>query len=150
MAELALTAAERKLLEELNRLGVRYLVVEMSAALVQSARGMTEDIALWFERTDDPRIGQAVRSAGGISISGNFGMMPPSIGGDELEDRFDVVTHCHGLRDFSAELGAAAEVDVDGVLLKVLPPERIVVSKRATNREKDAWRFLHSKLPWPS
>lgn len=37
MAELALTAAERKLLEELNRLGVRYLVVEMSAALVQGA-----------------------------------------------------------------------------------------------------------------
>jgi hypothetical protein len=32
MAALALSIAERKLLEELNRLGVRYLVVGMSAA----------------------------------------------------------------------------------------------------------------------
>jgi predicted nucleotidyltransferase len=137
MAELALSPAERKLLEELNRLGVRYLVVGMSAALLQGARGMTEDIDLWFERTDDPRIGEAVRAAGGVWVSGNFGMMPPSIGGGELEDRFDVVTHCHGLQDFGTELGAAADIEVDGVVLKVLPLDRIIASKRATNREKD-------------
>ncbi|GMV14570.1 MAG: hypothetical protein HS104_42255 [Polyangiaceae bacterium] len=137
MVALALSPAERKLLEELNRLGVRYLVVGMSAALLQGARGMTEDIDLWFERTDDPRIGEAVRTAGGVWISGNFGMMPPTIGGGELEDRFDVVTHCHGLGDFGVELDSAVEVEVDGVVLKVLPLERIIASKRAANREKD-------------
>lgn len=137
MAALALSTAERKLLEELNRLDVRYLVVGMSAALLQGARGMTEDIDLWFERTDDPRIGRAVDAAGGVWISGNFGMMPPTIGGAELEDRFDVITHCDGLEDFNAELGSAVDIEVDGLILKVLPLERIIASKRAANREKD-------------
>ncbi len=72
MADLALTDAERRLLDELNHRGVQYLVVGMSAALLQGARGMTEDIDLWFERLDDERIGEAVRSAGGVWISWQF------------------------------------------------------------------------------
>ena len=64
-------------------------------------------------------------------------MRPPAIGGDALEDRFDVVTHCHGLADFIVELESAVSVSVEGVELKLLPLERIVASKRAANRPKD-------------
>ncbi len=46
MDTLGLTDAERRFLEALGRHGVRYLVVGMSAALLQGARGVTEDIEL--------------------------------------------------------------------------------------------------------
>lgn len=51
----ALTPAERKLLYELLQRGVRFMLVGMSAALLQGARGATEDIDLWFaqEGRDD-------------------------------------------------------------------------------------------------
>jgi hypothetical protein len=62
MADSILTDGERRLLVELERRGVRYLVVGMSAALLQGARGATEDIDLWFEDLADPRIGEAVRA----------------------------------------------------------------------------------------
>ena len=89
MPDSALSEGERKFLLALNRRGVRFLVVGMSGALIQGARGATEDIDLWFERTDHPGIGEAAREVGGIWISGMFGMRPPALGGDVLGDRFD-------------------------------------------------------------
>jgi hypothetical protein len=43
MPDSTLTAAERTFLAELARLGVRFMVVGMSGALIQGARGATED-----------------------------------------------------------------------------------------------------------
>jgi hypothetical protein len=74
------------------------LIIGMSAALLQGARGVTEDVDLWFERMDDPRIAEAAKSAGGFWISGAFGMRPPGLGGAGLDDRFDVVLTASGLR----------------------------------------------------
>jgi hypothetical protein len=42
MDALALEPSERAFLEALERLGVRYLIIGMSAALLQGARGVTE------------------------------------------------------------------------------------------------------------
>src|SRR5712675_2219144 len=53
MPDSTLTAAERTFLAELDRLGVRFMVVGMSGALIQGARGATEDIDLWFEDVTD-------------------------------------------------------------------------------------------------
>ena len=72
----ALTDPERKLLEGLIDREVRFLVVGMSAALLQGARGSTEDIDLWFGDMNDPAIAEVVRAAGGIWISESFGMGP--------------------------------------------------------------------------
>jgi len=137
MDALALEPSERAFLEALQRLGVRYLIVGMSAALLQGARGVTEDIDLWFERLDEPAIGEAARSANGFWISGNFGMRPPGLGGLGLEDRFDVVLTASGLDSFATEYAAARTVVVDGLELRVLPLARILTSKRAANRPKD-------------
>ncbi|MBM4361217.1 MAG: hypothetical protein FJ104_00955 [Deltaproteobacteria bacterium] len=137
MDELALRPAEREFLAALNRLGVRYLVVGMSAALLQGARGVTEDIDLWFESTDDPGIAEAARCAGGFWVSGTFGMRPPGPGGAGLEDRFDVVLTASGLEEFAVEFAGSKAIDVDGLVLRVLPLERILVSKRAAGRAKD-------------
>ena len=81
MDDSALNAAERKFLAALNARGVRFMVVGMSAALLQGARGATEDIDLWFEDLGDPGIAEAAREAGGFLVSGTFGMRPPALGG---------------------------------------------------------------------
>jgi len=137
MDALALEPSERAFLEALQRLGVRYLIIGMSAALLQGARGVTEDIDLWFERLDEPRIGEAARAANGFWISGNFGMRPPGLGGLGLEDRFNVVLTANGLDDFATEYAGARTVVVDGLELRVLPLARMLKSKRAANRRKD-------------
>jgi predicted nucleotidyltransferase len=104
----AFTAAERAVLEALNRRGDRFMVVGLSAAVLQGANTATRDIDLWFE-----------------------------IGGDTVGDRLDVVTHMHGLGTFAEELANTKEVVVDGVPLRVLSLQRIVASKVATGRKKD-------------
>src|SRR5437016_1752407 len=81
-----LSDAERRFLLALNELGIRYLIVGMSAALLQGARGATEDIDLWFEDVGDPRIGEAARRASGFWITRS---QPPLLGG-AIGDRFDV------------------------------------------------------------
>lgn len=137
MADSALTLPERQFLDELNRRGVRYLLVGLSAAALQGATTATVDMDLWFERLDDVRIGEAARAAGGAWISGGFGLRPPMVGGDALGDRFDVVVHMHGLRSFTEEYEAAKEMIVEGIPLRVLPLDRIIESKRALGRTRD-------------
>jgi predicted nucleotidyltransferase len=133
----ALTEGERALLEALNRHRVRFLLVGLSAAVIQGANTGTRDIDLWFADTSDPALAVAVREAHGIWVSGAFGARPPAIGGDAVGDRFDVVTHMHGLGAFDSEYARAIEVRIDGIALRVLPLERIIASKRASGRPKD-------------
>ncbi len=128
----SLTEGERAFLSALSELGVEYLLVGMSAALLQGARGATEDIDLWFRDLDDPRIGEAARRAGGFWVTR---AAPPLLGG--MGERFDVVMNMSGLPDFAQEYAGATELSLDGVVLRVLPLARIIASKRAANRTKD-------------
>jgi predicted nucleotidyltransferase len=137
MADSALSEVERRFLRALNARGVRFLLVGMSGALVQGARGATEDIDLWFESTAHPGIGEAAREVGGFWIPGMFGMRPPALGGDILGDRFDVVLLASGLRSFADEYAESVTVEIEGVPLRVLPLPRILASKRAAGRPKD-------------
>ena len=129
---------ERELgfLRELTARGVQFVILGMSAAVLQGATGTTQDVDLWFEDPADPRIAQAARAVGGLYVSGSFGMQPPTIGG-ALGDRFDVVTHAHGLGTFADELPATVEISLQGVPVRLLTVERIAASKRATGRPKD-------------
>ena len=137
MDVLALSDAEREFLAALNDLGIRYLIVGMGAALIQGTRGLTEDIDIWFEDLGDRRIHDAANRAGGFWISGAFGMRPPALGGDALADRFDVITHMHGLESFADEYEKALNEIIDGIPVRVLPIRRVIESKRAANRPKD-------------
>jgi predicted nucleotidyltransferase len=116
---------------------VRYLLIGASAANAQGARIATVDMDLWFEDATDPRIAEATSAAGGVWVSGTFGMRPPQIGGLAKADRFDVVTHAHGLDAFEQEFDRAKSIEIDGVMLKILPLKRIIVSKRAAGRPRD-------------
>ncbi|MBX3232851.1 MAG: hypothetical protein KIT84_42485 [Labilithrix sp.] len=129
----SLSREERAFLTALNDLGVRYLLVGMSAALLQGATLATEDINLWFEDIADERIGEAARRAGAAWVTR---MQPPRLAGAAGE-RFDVVTTMDGLPDFAAEYAGSIAFDLGGLAIRVLPLQRIIASKRAAGRAKD-------------
>ena len=131
----ALTAAERSLFDALTRRGQRFIVVGLSAAVVQGAPVTTQDIDLWLESPGDESVRDAAREAGGFWIPA-FGLQPPAFGGPGLE-RIDVVLTVHGVDSFTLEYGRAIDASIDDVALKVLPLDRVIASKRATNRPKD-------------
>jgi hypothetical protein len=133
--DFALTPAERALLAALRRRGVRFLVVGLGAAVLQGAPVATQDLDLWFEHIDEEGLKLAASDAGGFWLPG-FGMQPPGFGGEGLE-RIDVVLTAHGLNAFADEYAHAQELIVDEVPLTVLPLERVIASKRSTNRPKD-------------
>lgn len=135
MFDIVLTKAERALLEALDALDVPYLIVGMAAALLEGAPGTTQDLDLWFGAIDAERLRKAAQRAGGVYTPG-FGLQPPAIGGEGL-DRVDVVLTASGLESFETEFSRAREYDLDGVRVRVLPLERVIVSKRAARRPKD-------------
>ena len=135
MDDYALTPAERTLLAALNRRGVRYLVIGLGAAVLQGAPVSTQDLDLWLERPADDEVRLAAADAGGFWIAA-FGLHPPGIGGDGLE-RIDIVLTAHGLEDFASEYARAKEMQIDDIAVRVLPLERVIASKRSTNRPKD-------------
>ena len=133
MADSSVTDAEVRFLEELARRKVKFMVVGMSAAVIQGADLGTEDIDLWFKSLSDPGVDAAARAAGGIVA---WRANPPMLTGKGL-DHIDLVIHCDGLRSFDGEYAAAVEADVFGVKVKVLPLRRVIASKEAANRLKD-------------
>lgn len=135
MSEFVLTPAERALLQALDALGVRFLLVGMGAALVEGANGTTQDLDLWFGSIDVAKLDEAARRAGGFYTSG-FGMQPPAIGGDGL-DRVDLVLTASGLESFDDEYARARDYVLDDLRVRVLPLERVLASKRAAKRPKD-------------
>ena len=136
MAEvLPLSDAELRLLESLLRHKIRFMVVGLSAAALQGAPVVTEDVDLWFENLNDPRLIPALNAVGAAYLS-PFELNPPMLGGPGSEP-FYVVIRMDGLAKFSEEWKRALNIKVGGLQLKVLRLERILASKQAANRPKD-------------
>lgn len=136
MAEaLPLSESELRLLESLVRHRIRFMVVGLSAAALQGAPVVTEDVDLWFENLNDPRLIPALNAVGAAYIP-PFGFNPPMLGGPGSEP-FDVAIRMNGLGEFADEVKHACEIRVGRVQLKVLSLERILASKTAANRPKD-------------
>lgn len=137
MDDSLLEPGERKFLEALDELSVRYLIVGVGAAVLQGAPLVTQDIDLWFEDRLDPRLHEAARRAGGVFVPDHFGMMQAQVGGGALGDRIDVVTTPQGLEAFAVEYERAIVLELDGRQVHVLPLARVIASKRAAGRPKD-------------
>ena len=114
---------------------IRFMVVGLSAAALQGAPVVTEDVDLWFDNWGDPKIMRALIKVGAAYIP-PFGYNPPMLGGKGSEP-FDIAIRMSGLGEFSEEWKSAIKIKVGRVTLKVLPLERILVSKQAANRPKD-------------
>jgi hypothetical protein len=102
---------------------------------LQGAPVVTEDVDLWFDNLSDPKLMQALVKIGAAYIP-PFGYNPPMLGGPGSEP-FDVVIRMSGLGEFADEWKRALEIKVGKLKLKVMPLERILVSKQAANRPKD-------------
>lgn len=126
---------ELRFLQELRRHKVPFLVVGLSAATLQGAPVVTQDVDLWFKDPADARLKRALAAVGGIYVP-PMGLNPPMLAGDHVK-LFDVVVYMHGLRSFDEEYRHAAKIRIGRVLVPVLPLPRIIASKEAANRSKD-------------
>lgn len=114
---------------------VDFMIVGLSAATLQGAPAVTQDIDLWIRSLDDAGFRRAVKQVGAAYVP-QTGLNPPILAGSNV-GLFDLVLHMSGLGSFDEEQAHAIRIDVGGVIVPVLSLERIIVSKEAANREKD-------------
>lgn len=111
------------------------MVVGLSAAALQGAPVVTQDVDLWFEDLSDPRIREALNDVDAAYVPPSI-QNPPMFAGGGVE-LFDIVLTMHGLGEFAEEWENCVEVALGRYRLKVLRVDRILASKRAANRAKD-------------
>jgi hypothetical protein len=122
-------------LRELKRRKVQFMVVGLSAAALQGAPVVTQDIDLWFRDLEDPNLRKALKKVGGMFVPSS-GLNPPMFAGDAVK-LFDIVVSMHGLGSFDEEFRTAEVVNLGGSNIAVLPLSRIIRSKSELGREKD-------------
>ena len=136
MAELPpFTDRELRFVRELVNHQVPFLIVGLSAAALQGAPVVTQDVDLWFRSLEDPGLTAALRLVGGAYVAPTL-HTPPMLAGQGLE-LFDIVLRMSGLESFDEEWANAVELTVGDVVTRVLPLKRILASKRAADRPKD-------------
>jgi hypothetical protein len=111
------------------------MIVGLSAAALQGAPAVTQDIDLWFKDLSDPQLMEALKKVGGVYVAPT-GSTPPMFAGRSVT-LFDIVLTMDGLGDFDEEIENTIDVRIGRVQVKVLRLSRIIVSKRAANRSKD-------------
>jgi hypothetical protein len=131
----SLNESELRLLSALLRRNVRFMVVGLSAAALQGAPVVTQDVDLWFEDLHNPKIAEALREVGAAYVPPSI-LNPPMFGAGGIE-LFDIVLRMDGFGSFNEEFANCVEVPLGTHKLKVLRLERILVSKRAANLAKD-------------
>jgi len=122
-------------LRELQKHDARYMIVGMAGAALQGAGLVTVDIDLWVEDLFDPGFRRAVEAVGGTYIP-PVNLFPPRLGNPPL-DTFDLVMHMSGLGRFADEYRYVRWIRIEQIEVPVLAVERIIVSKRVANRDKD-------------
>ncbi len=126
---------EIRFLRELAKARVDFMVVGLSAAALQGAAVVTQDVDLWFRDLADPGIRKVLRKVGAVYVPPTANN-PPVFAGNAVEF-FDIVTHMHGLGSFVEERRHAIRIPLGDFRIAVLSLERIIASKRALGRPKD-------------
>ena len=134
-APLPFSESERRLLAHLVKREVRFMVVGLSAATLQGAPVVTQDVGIWFENLGEPRMAQALREVGAAYVPPSINN-PPMLAGEGAE-LFDLVIRMDGLGKFADELKHCVDIPLGRHKLKVLSLPRILASKIAANRAKD-------------
>jgi len=134
-APLPFTESELRLLSVLLKRKVRFMVVGLSAATLQGAPVVTQDVDLWFENLGEPRISSALREVSAAYVPPSA-INPPMLAGEGAE-LFDIVIRMDGLGTFAEEIKNCVEIPLGRQMLKVLSLERILASKLVANRPKD-------------
>ena len=130
-----LARSELGFLRELVRRRVEFMLVGLSAAALQGAPVVTQDVDLWFRDITDDRIRTALKKVGGSYLP-SIDHHPPMFLGEAVK-LFDIVMHMDGIGSFSEERKRAIRIRVGSVTVPVLPLDRILQSKRVLGRPKD-------------
>ena len=126
---------EAEFLKELVRQKVEFMIVGLSAAALQGAPVVTQDIDLWFRTLPDPGLERALKKVRGAYVPPTARNAPMFAGkGIEL---FDIVLTMDGLGEFDEEKSNAIKMPLGRIKVLVLKLERIIASKKAAGREKD-------------
>ncbi|OGQ06586.1 MAG: hypothetical protein A3G32_01685 [Deltaproteobacteria bacterium RIFCSPLOWO2_12_FULL_40_28] len=132
-----LSEKELAFLKELTEQKVPFLIVGLSAAVLQDAPVVTQDVDLWFKDIEDVKIAKSIEKCGGIFIPTLIQFqMPARFGGEDFQT-LDLVLEVSGLGTFDEEYKNALEVNLQGIKLKVLPLEKVILSKETVGRLKD-------------
>jgi hypothetical protein len=134
-APLPFSESELCLLRVLLKRKVRFMVVGLSAATLQGAPVVTQDVDLWFENLGEPKISRALQEVGAAYVPPSA-INPPMLAGVGAE-LFDIVIRMDGLRTFADEIKNCVEIPLGRQKLKVLSLEQVLASKMAANRPKD-------------
>ena len=134
-ATLPFAENEIRLLTALLRARVRFMVVGLSAATLQGAPVVTQDVDLWFEKLGEQKISRALQSIGAAYVAPSI-INPPMLAGAGAE-LFDIVIRMDGLGTFAEEIKNCVDIPLGRQKLKVLSLKQILASKIAANRPKD-------------
>ena len=132
---LIFTDKEAQFLRELVRHKVDFMIVGLSAAALQGAPIVTQDVDLWFRDLADPGIKKALKKVKASYIS-PVETNPPMFVGTAVK-LFDIVLHMHGLGPFEKEIIHCLRIPLGRQKVPVLSLDRIIKSKKATGRQKD-------------
>ena len=83
-APLPFSESELRLLRVLLKRKVRFMVVGLSAATLQGAPVVTQDVDLWFEKLGDPNLSQALQRVGAAYVPPSV-LNPPMLAGPGAE-----------------------------------------------------------------
>jgi hypothetical protein len=111
------------------------MIIGLSAAALQGAPVVTQGVDLWFKDLANPQLTKALQKVKSIYIP-PIGKNPPMFAGDAVK-LFDIVTHVHGLGEFSEVKKKAIKIPLEDFKVSVLPLELIIKSKQAVGRNKD-------------
>jgi len=133
--DLIFTEQEAEFVRELVRQKVDFMIVGLSAAALQGAPVVTQDVDLWFRDLEAPGIQRALKKVKGSYVP-PVGMNPPMFAGKAVR-LFDIVMHMHGLEAFEKEIEHCLRIPLGRLKVPVLSLERIIRSKKASGRQKD-------------
>ena len=114
---------------------VAFMIVGNSAAVLQGAPVVTQDVDLWFDNLSDDGIRKAVKKVDGIFVP-SFGHNPPMFAGESIK-LFDIVFNPQGLESYDKEKRHNLAVKLADIYVPVLALSRVIKSKERANRPKD-------------
>ena len=129
------TDKELKFFRELQKRKVPFLIVGLSAAVIQGAPVSTQDVDIWIEDLSNPEFLKAVKSVGATYVP-PIKLHPPLLVGKNLEF-IDLVVNVHGINPFKEEYKRSKKLRLGNLTVRILPIARIIKSKEHLNRPKD-------------
>lgn len=138
-----------KVLEALTQAGVEFVVVGGVSAVLQGVPVVTQDLDLCYRRTPDNvrRLAGALRAfhpkmrglPDGVPniVDERTFQMGTNFTLDLEGEDLDLLAEMSGIGRYEDVVPTVLELEVDGRAIRVLPLERLIVTKRAAGRAKD-------------